>query len=250
VTKVAIENLQDQVYSEQAECSETRPILSQPIPGQIAVISVVPGAGIGRIFASLGVAGLVEGGQSMNPSTQEIINAFENLPCDKIIILPNNKNIILTAEQTAELTDKKVAIIPSKSVPQGLAAIMRLIPDGDFESVVEEMRSVLDEVITGEITIATRSVEIDGVQVEEGEIIGLLDGKLVVSAKNVEDACIGLLKNAHADQFELITLFYGANLLKTEVGRIVDQIRILFPQQEVEVQEGCQPHYPFIIAIE
>ena len=250
VTKVAIENLVDQVENAAESCGEEKITLSPIEPGQNAVIAVAPGSGIGRVFASLGVAGIVEGGQTMNPSTQEIIRAFENLPTDKIILLPNNKNIILTARAAAELTVKQVAVIPSRSVPQGLAAMMRLIPDGDFESVVTEMTGALDDVETGEVTIATRSVEIDGVQVEAGQIIALHNGKLVLAAASLEDACLGLLEKAHADHFELITLFYGGNIPKTEAFRIADVIRLRFSKQEIEVQEGCQPHYQFIISIE
>jgi len=199
----------------------------------------IPGPGISRVFASLGVAGIVEGGQTMNPSTQEIIHAFENLSTDKVILLPNNKNIILTAQAAAELTVKKVAVIPSRSVPQGLAAIMRLIPDGDFNNVVTEMNDALEDVETGEITIATRSVEIDNVQVQEGEIIALHNGKLILAAASLEEACLELLKAAHADHFELITMFYGDNIPKAEVFRIADKVRAIYPAQEVEVQEGC-----------
>jgi dihydroxyacetone kinase-like predicted kinase len=128
--------------------------------------------------------------------------------------------------------------------------MMRLIPDGDFDSVVEEMHEALNEVETGEITIATRSVEIDGVQVEEGQVIALLNGKLVLSASNLEEACLGLLAKAHADHFELITLFYGEDVRRAEVTRITDSIRSVYQEQDIEVQEGCQPHYHFIIAIE
>lgn len=250
VTKVAIENLLDQMDVKNRECSDRNPSVAAVEPGQIAVIAVAPGAGIARVFASLGVAGLVEGGQTMNPSTQEIIHAFENLPTEKIIILPNNKNIILAANEAAKLTVKQVAVIPSRTVPQGLAAMMRLIPEGDFDSVVEEMNDALQDVETGEITIATRSVEIDGVQVEDGQIICLLNGKLVFATTDLEAACLGLLDKAHADQFELITLFYGQDITKNDVIQIADRIRSAYPDQEIEVQEGCQPHYFFIIAIE
>lgn len=250
VTKIAIENLVDQMNGASDQCDDAKPVLSPVEPGQNAVIAVSPGAGIGRVFASLGVAAIVEGGQTMNPSTQEIIHAFENLPTDQIIILPNNKNIILAAKAAAELTVKKVAVVPSRSIPQGLAAMMRLIPDGDFDEVVAEMVAALDDVETGEITTATRSVEIDDVEVQEGQIIALHNGKLVLATSNLEEACIGLLTKAHADHFELITLFYGANIKKTEAFRIADQIRAYFPAQEVEIQEGCQPNYQFIIAIE
>lgn len=249
VTKVAIENLQDQINAQ--EQSEENKLQFAPVePGQIAAIAVAPGSGIARVFASLGAAAIVEGGQTMNPSTQEIIRAFENLPTDKVVILPNNKNIILAAKAAAELTVKKVAIIPCRTVPQGMAAMMRLVPDGDFNTVVQQMTDSIDEIETGEITIATRTVEIDGVQVQEGQVIALLNGKLVLSAHNIEEACLGLLKKAHADHFELITLFYGDNLARKDAFSIADHIRSLYPAQEVEVQEGGQPHYPFIISIE
>ncbi len=251
ITKVAMENLVAQMEAQERPCGgEAKPSPALVESGQIAVVAVAPGVGIARVFASLGAAAIIEGGQTMNPSTQEIIHSFENLPTDKIILLPNNKNIILAGNTAAELTVKKVAVIPSRSVPQGLAAIMRLVPDGDFESVVQEMGEALNDVETGEITIATRNVEIDGVEVEEGQVIAMLNGKLVLSTHSLEEASLGLLQKAHADHFELITLFSGNNIPKNEVYRIVDRIRQEYPKQEIEIQEGCQPHYHFIIAIE
>lgn len=249
VTKAAIENLVAQMEALQGERSN-KLNLTAVEPGQIAVVAVAPGAGIARVFASLGAAAIVEGGQTMNPSTQEILRSFENLPTDQIFILPNNKNIILAAQAAAQLTVKKVTVIPSRTVPQGLAAMMRLAPDGNPEEVAAEMTAALDDVETGEITNATRSVEIEGVKVKEGEIIALLNGKLVLSAGSVKEACLGLLEKAHADHFELITLFYGTNISRQEVNSIADAIRKIYPNQEIEVQEGGQPHYQFIIAIE
>jgi len=250
ITKVAMENLVAQMEDIEAASGGSKLTLAPIEPDQIAVVAVAPGAGIARVFASLGVGAIVEGGQTMNPSTQEILQAFENLPTDRIIILPNNKNIILAAEAAAELTVKKVAVIPSRTVPQGLAAMLRLAPQGDFTEVVDEMTAALEDVETGEITTATRNVEIDGVNVQEGQIISLLNGKLVYSAASLEEACLELLRKAHADHFELITLFYGADVPKAEVNRIADIIRRSYPAQEIEVQEGDQPHYQFIIAIE
>jgi hypothetical protein len=249
ITKVAIENLMAQMEEIEAERG-AKLTLASIEAGHIAVVAVAPGPGIARVFASLGVAAIVEGGQTMNPSTQEILTAFENLPTDKIIILPNNKNIILAAQTAAQLTVKKVAVIPCRSVPQGLNAMLRLAPDSEFETIVEEMKAAIDEVETGEITTATRSVEIDGVKVQEGQTIALHNGKLVLAASSIEEACLGLLKQAHADHFELITLFSGAGLPKNEVNRIADVIRRAYPNQEIEVQDGGQPHYQFIISIE
>jgi uncharacterized protein len=249
VTKAAIENLREQIQKIENQHGSLIP-LTPVEPGQIATVVVAPGPGIARVFASLGVSAIVEGGQTMNPSTQEILNAFENLPTDQIIILPNNKNIILAAQSAAELTVKHVTVIPSKSAPQGMAAMMRMIPTGNLKEIVAEMNAALNDVETGEITTATRTVEIDGVNVKEGQIICLLNGKLVLSANNLKDAALGLLKKAHADHFELITLFYGADVSRMEVDTIVDSIRKKYIKQEIEVQDGGQPHYQFIISIE
>lgn len=250
ITKVAMENLVAQMEEIERKSGKSKLNLAPVEPGQIAVVAVAPGPGIARVFASLGAAAIIEGGQTMNPSTQEILRSFENLPTDNVIILPNNKNIILAAQQVRELTVKKVAIVPSRTIPQGLSAMMRLAPDGNIDSVAKEMNEAINEVDTGEITIATRSVEIDGVDVHEGEIIALHNGKLVVASNNLEEAVLKLLNRAHADQKELITFFSGADMAKNEINRIIDAVRNKFPNQEIEVQDGGQPHYQFIISIE
>ncbi|MCI0519846.1 MAG: DAK2 domain-containing protein [Chloroflexi bacterium] len=250
VTKAAIENLVDQM-EQQAEAERgSKLTLAAVEPGQIAVVAVSPGQGISRVFASLGAAAIVDGGQTMNPSTHEIISAFENLPTDNIVILPNNKNIILAAQAAAGVTVKKVAVVQSRTVPQGLAAMFRLAPDGDLDAVVAEMNSALNDVESGEITTATRSVEIDGVAVREGQIIALHNGKLVLACDTLDEAVLSLLEHADASAYELITLFSGADLPKGDVNRIVDRVRTAYPDQELDVQEGGQPHYHFIIAIE
>lgn len=250
ITKVSMENLIDQMEAIQSKAHGGRLNLTPLEPGNIAVVAVSPGSGISRVFASLGVAAIVEGGQTMNPSTQDILNAFENLPTDKIIILPNNKNIILAANSAAELTVKNVAVIPSRTIPEGLAAMLRLIPDGDFDGVTAEMTEALDEVQTGEITTAIRDADIDGVAVQAGEIIALFNRKLVFSATNLEAACLGLLEKANAAEFELITLFYGSDVSKHEANHIADTIRTTYPDLDIELQDGGQPHYQFIISIE
>ncbi len=250
ITKVAMENLLAQMESLETKPETTKLNLTPVEPGQIAVIAVSPGMGISRIFASLGACGIVEGGQTMNPSTEEILKSFENLPTDKIVILPNNKNIVLAAQSAASVTVKKVAVIPCKSVPQGLSAILRLDPDGDFEHVVKDMTNAIADVETGEVTIATRNVEINGVDVHEGQVIALLNGTLVLSTENLDDACLGVLERAGTDERERITLFYGQTINKTDVNRIVDEIRQKYPAHEIELHEGGQPHYQFIISIE
>jgi DAK2 domain fusion protein YloV len=249
VTKVAIENLLAQMDDIQKSKSGQIQFITVE-PGQIAVVAISPGPGLSRIFASLGVAAVVSGGQTMNPSTQDILTAFENLPTDKVIILPNNKNIIMAANQAKDVTVKKVVVVPTRTVPQGLAAMLSIVPDGDLNSIAEKMTKAVQTVQTGEITVATRSVEIDGVNVKEGQVIALLDGKLVASAKTVEKGIMDLLKKSKAEEHEIITLFHGEGMPHVEANRISDVIREKYPTLEIEVQDGGQPHYQFIISIE
>ena len=250
ITKVAMENLVAQMDDIGSKSRGTKLELAKVQPNQIGVVVVSPGAGLSRIFASLGVAAIVEGGQTMNPSTQEILAAFENLPTDNIIVLPNNKNIVMTANQAREVTVKNVAVVPSKSIPQGLAAMLVHDPDGELAAVAAKMTKSLDNVKTGEITVATRSVEIDGVNVKQGEVIALLDGKLLASAASVEQALMELLAKAGADEHELVTLIYGEDVTQNEANRLSDVVRQAHPKLEIELQNGGQPHYQFIISIE
>jgi DAK2 domain fusion protein YloV len=249
ITKVAMENLLAQM-DEIQKSKSSRIQFAAVEPGQIAVVVVSPGAGLSKIFASLGAAATVEGGQTKNPSTQDILNSFERLPTDKVIILPNNKNIIMAANQAKEVTVKQVVVVPSRTVPQGLAAMLSLNPEGELEAVAEKMTKALDNVKTGEITVAVRSVEIDGVKVDTGQVIALLDGKLIAAAGSVEEGCLALLDKAKAEEHELITLFYGENMSHADANRIADLIRQKYPSQEVEVQEGGQSHYQFIVSVE
>ncbi len=250
ITKVAMENLKAQMDEIESHTGQTHLELANVEPGQVAVVAVSPGQGLSRIFASLGVASIISGGQTMNPSIKDILDSFENLPTDRIIILPNNKNIVLAAQQAKAVTAKTVHVIPCKTIPQGLAALLQLDPSDGLEKTVAKMTKAIEHVVTGEITIATRSVEIDGVTVKDGQVIGLLNGKLAVASDNLENACLEFLEKASATKYELITLFYGEDLPHTEANRIADLIRQQYTEQEVEVQEGGQPHYQFIISIE
>lgn len=248
ITKVAIENLLAQM--EEKKSSSQAIELPPCEPGKIAIVAVSPGLGLSRIFASLGVNAIVEGGQTMNPSTEEILKSFENLPTDKIIVLPNNKNIILAAQNAASLSVKRVKVIPTKTIPQGLNVLLRYDPDGDLDEIAAEMEQSILEVESGEITTATRSVEINGVKVQEGQVIALLNGQLVASASHLEEACFDLLKVAKTEEKERITLFYGQNITLEEVNQLAEKIQQKYPDHEIEIHEGGQPHYQLIISIE
>jgi len=249
IQKVMIENLLDQMEKDKKK--QTSKLKFAPVqPDEIAVVAVSPGHGLSRIFASLGVAAIIEGGQTMNPSVGQILESFENLPTDKVIILPNNKNIIFAAEKAAAVTVKQVAVIPSINTPQGFSALLRLVPSGTLKENADAMKDALSDVHTGEITTATRTVEIDNVQVNKGQVIVLLDEKLVAATTSIEEACKELLTTAKAEEYERITLFYGEGMHINEVNRLADQIRSEYTDHEVEVHDGGQPHYQLIIAIE
>ena len=250
VTNVSIENLMEQMAFLTTH-QDMQNIPLEPVePDQIAVVAVAPGIGIARVFASLGVAALVEGGQTMNPSTEEILHSFENLPTDKVIILPNNKNIIMAAKQATELTVKNVAVVPSVSIPQGICAMFALDREGLFENTVKAMVSSLDDIQSAELTIATRSVEIDGVRVNQGQVICLLDGHLATAGDDLVEVLLETLKKANVEQSELITLYYGVDLTAMQANQYADILRERWSQQEVEVIEGGQPHYHLIVSIE
>ncbi|HEX9797810.1 MAG TPA: DAK2 domain-containing protein [Anaerolineales bacterium] len=249
VTKVAIENLMDQIEG-QGDRTGQELHLENVKQGEIAVVAVAPGPGIARVFASLGAAAIVEGGQTMNPSTQEILAAFEDLPTDKVLILPNNKNIHLAASQAKELTVKHVEVVPTVAVPQGVAAMVALDRSGELAEVASAMTKAIEDVSFGELTIATRSVEIDGVSVTEGQVIGLLNGKLVVAGDELESSLVELLENADVEQHELLALYVGQNLPLAEANAIADRLRQRWPHLETEVLEGGQPHYHFILSLE
>lgn len=246
VQKIYIENLLDQMQQQALDMDFSNEIEKD----QVAVISISPGNGISKIFQSLGTAQVISGGQTMNPSTNEILDAFKDLPTKKVIILPNNKNIIMASEAAKRLSKKKVAVIPTTSIPQGMVACLRYDPSADLDKLVEEMTESLDEVDTGEITTATRSIEINGVNVKKGEVISLLNGKLVNSSKSIFKSCSELLRIAETKDKEHITIFFGENTDREMVDKLSTQISKEYPDHEVEVHEGGQPHYQFILSIE
>lgn len=249
VHKVAIENLIAQMEEQGKQAA--KPLnLAKIEPGQIAVIAISPGPGLSKIFASLGVAAIVEGGQTMNPSTEEILKAFEDLPTQKIIILPNNKNIILASQQAAANSVKNVAVIPSKNIPQGLSALLHLIPDGDFDEIVADMNEALTSIETGEITTATRDVTNEGVEIRKDEIIALHNGKIICSSPSLEESVFKFLEAAQTKDHEQITLFYGADITVQMVEKLVAKIQERYPDQGIEYHDGGQQHYFYIMSVE
>ncbi len=249
VVNVHMENLLDQVEALQgggAEALSLAPVL----PGQLAVIAVSPGLGLSRLMGSLGAAAIVGGGQTKNPSTEEFLKAFDGVPTDKIIVLPNNKNIILAARQAASLSTKAVQVVPSRTVPQGIAALLNVLPDGDLAAVGEAMERAMAAVETGEVTTASRTVDINGVAVNEGDIIGLRNGVLAVAGHSVSEVVTRLLEAMSAGQHELITLYAGAEVTAHEAEQLAAAIREIYPHLDVQAHTGGQPYYHYILSVE
>jgi DAK2 domain fusion protein YloV len=219
-------------------------------PGQLAVVAVAPGDGLAEIFKSLGAAAIVKGGQTNNPSIEEILQAIESLPTDKVIVLPNNKNIILAAEAARELTGKEVTVIPSRTVPQGISALCAFNPDGETQPTIRLMESAARGVASGEITRATRSVTLDGIDVNEGEFIGLANGRLCSADTGLLAVLAQTLETMELDGRELLSVYYGQEISETEAKTIVAEIETLYPDIEVELLCGGQPHYLYILGAE
>ncbi|MGQ0601271.1 MAG: DAK2 domain-containing protein [Anaerolineales bacterium] len=247
ITNVHMENLLAQV--EDIGAGQALP-LAKVEAGQIAVVAVSPGDGLARVLASLGAAAIVGGGQSQNPSTEEILSAIKALPTDRVIVLPNNKNIIMAAQQAAEHAGKQVRVVGSRSVPQGIAALMQFTPTGELEDVQAAMERGLSNVQTGEVTTATRTVELNGVQVNTGHYIGLHNGQLKVADNELNSALFRLLETMNTASTEVISLYYGAEATETEAEQVAEALRQKYPNHAVEFHFGGQPHYYYIISVE
>ncbi|MFT5196023.1 MAG: DAK2 domain fusion protein YloV [Cellvibrionaceae bacterium] len=219
--------------------------------GQIGVVTVASGSGLVDIMRGMGAAIVVEGGQTNNPSTEELFAAMEQVPTNKIILMPNNKNIILAAEQARDLSEKEVVVIPTRTVPQGIGAMLALNPDGDLKAISSEMLARSAEVVTAQITIGTRTVEINDVSVNEGDFIGLVDGELCASATDINVVLRNvLLQVDEMDEKEIVTLFYGSDVTGDDAAEIAEKIEAMYPDIEVEIQSGGQAHYHYILGIE
>jgi len=246
---VVVEDMQAQYQDFIAE-GELPPSPSQQPSREIGVAAVVLGDGLARVFQSLGVSAIVHGGQTMNPSTQDLLEAIENMPSERVILLPNNSNVVMAADQARELSHKPVAVVPSRSIPQGVAALLAINYQADFETNVAAMTDAMEEVETGEVTTATRSANINSLGITEGQIIGLHEGELKVAGTTVEEVVRALLREIDPSHREIITLYYGETVGQSEVDALVDLVQEDWPDQEVEVVEGGQAHYHYILSVE
>jgi DAK2 domain fusion protein YloV len=221
-----------------------------PRSNGVGVVAVVAGRGLVDIFRGLGVDAIVEGGQTMNPSTQDMLTAIESVPYEEVILLPNNKNVILAAKQVVGLTKKKVHVIETHSVPQGVAAVVAFRGDRSGAENLAAMKSEAERVQTIEVTHAVRDTRSNGLKVRKGDVIGLINDKLEFAGTDYGEVVNKALGKLGADSYELVTVYRGEGASDDEMQKLESDIRSTHPGLEVEVQQGGQQHYPFILSVE
>ncbi|NLM40727.1 MAG: DAK2 domain-containing protein [Firmicutes bacterium] len=219
-------------------------------PKPLGVVAVVPGEGLAEIFRSLGVDYVVPGGQTMNPSTEDLVKAVSSVNAEQVIILPNNKNVIFSAQQARELAEKPVAVVPTRSVPQGITALMYYVAEDSLEDNLAAMEEAMREVKTGEVTYAVRSTVAGDLHIEERDIIGLAEGKIAVVGSSPTEVARDLLKKMVDENSSVISIYYGADLNAETAQELNELIRAEFPDCEVEVYHGGQPLYYYIVSVE
>ncbi|HEU4323774.1 MAG TPA: DAK2 domain-containing protein [Roseiflexaceae bacterium] len=225
---------------------------SQPLDlGRVGLVAVASGAGFTAIFQSMNVGAVIEGGPTSNPSTADLLAAVERLPQGEVIVLPNNSNVLMAARQAAELSGKQVEVVASRTLPQGLAALLAFNYQADLGANAQAMRAAVGRVCTGEITTAVRDATVDGVSVRAGQTIGLLDGDLVAAGEVPTEVVGQLLERMRLDEREIVSIYYGQARERADAEELAQQIRARHPDlAEVEVQSGGQALYDYILSAE
>jgi len=254
---INIENLQEQslTYAAESEAEhaadqEEEVYDTSTLTPDLATIAVVSGAGFEKVFQGLGVSAIVPGGQTMNPSIEELLKAVNSVAAQKVIILPNNSNVILSARQVDNLADKEVCIVPTATMPQGIASLLACNYEADFATNCKTMTEAADNTQTAEITTAVRTVQIGGVHVREGDFIGLINGNLTIAGQNIEDVIRDMLQRMHIDRYEILTLYYGEDVTAQEAQETAKRIKAQYSHIEIEVVDGGQPYYAYILSAE
>ena len=244
VHQVSIRNMDEQHQAFLEMQKERMPV------SEIAIVAVVSGDGLSEVFTSLGASAIVPGGQTMNPSTRDLLQAVESVSSDKVIILPNNKNIVLTAQQVHSLTKKTVKVVPTETIPQGVGALLAFDYEADLETNAQIMNEAKSTVKTIEITRSMRSTQLGGLKIKKKQAIGFLDGALIAVADSATDALNEVFTKLDLAQAGVITIYFGADTEPTEAEAVGVSIRERYPQLEVEVVRGSQPHYNYIVSVE
>ena len=235
----------EKLAAQQAEAKKAEP------RKEVGFIAVSIGEGMNEIFRELGADYIIEGGQTMNPSTEDMLNAIDQVNAEHIFILPNNKNIILAANQAQELTeDKDIIVVPSKTVPQGITAIINYMPDADAQTNLEAMIEGIGNVKTGQVTYAVRDTHIDDKEIHEGDIMGIGDSGILAVGQSVEETTKEMLAQLVDEDTELISLYYGQDVQEESAENFAQEIEDLYPDVDVDVHSGGQPIYYYVLSVE
>jgi uncharacterized protein len=222
--------------------------LAEELEKACEAVAVVAGAGNRRLFASLGAGRIIEGGQTMNPATQELLDAIEGAAAPEVVVLPNNSNVVMSAEQAARLASKPVRVVHTDSIPAGLAAMVAYDPHRSAEANVAEMHEALEALSTGEVTVASRDAEIDGVQARQGAFLGLVGGRAVSADASFDVVARAVLDRLLAEPRGVLTLLTGEQA--PSLNGLEEYVHERHPEVEVEVQDGGQPYYPLLLSAE
>ncbi len=254
---INIENLQEQslTYAAESEAEHAAEAggeaeIVPQLTDQVATVAVVAGAGFEKVFRELGVSAIVPGGQTMNPSIEELLAAVNDVTANQVVILPNNGNVILSAGQVPSLTGKEVYIVPTETMPQGIAALLGFNFDADFSTNCKVMTEAAKKIQTVEITTAVRSVHIGSVRVREGDFIGLINGNLAVAGESMERVIDNTLQRLDIDRYEIVTLYYGEDVVLEQAQETAKRIKGRHSQLEIDVVDGGQPYYAYILSAE
>ena len=230
--------------------SESGPAAKSRRANGVGLVAVVAGRGLVDIFRGLGVDAIIEGGQTMNPSTQDMLTAIESVPYDEVILLPNNGNVIAAAKQVIGLTKKKVHVVETHSVPQGVSAVVAFRPERPAAENLKAMTAEAERVQTIEVTHAVRDTRSNGLRVKKGDVIGLINDRLEFAGGDYAEVVHKALSKLGPDAYELVTVYRGEQASDAEMAELESEIRTSYPSLEVEVQQGGQQHYPFILSVE
>lgn len=244
--KIKVDNMREQ-HSALSEDSEKEKVVSKK---EYAVIAVSAGEGVKKLFESLGVDYVIQGGQTMNPSTEDIVKAMENVPADNYILLPNNKNIFMAAKQAADVSEANAAVIETKTIQQGLTSMLGFNPSDDLKTNEENMTTELEFVASGQVTFAIRDTEINGLTIKKDDYMGIIDGDIKIAAKQLVEATLETINEMITDDSEIVTLIYGEDGSEEQAEEISKKIEEHYSDIEVEVHPGNQPVYPYLIAVE
>lgn len=246
MVNIKIENMREQHTDIIGEAEAVKPSEHK----EVAVVAVANGEGLVKTFMELGVTNIVPGGQTMNPSTEDILGSIEDANADTVFVLPNNKNIVLAAQQAAEIAECNVVVIESKTIPQGISAMMAYSATESVETNTKKMTKALSKVISGNVTHAVKDTEMDGLTIHEGDIIGVSGGHILSADKDIFTATTALIKEITDEDSEIVTLYYGEDVTEADARKIADSIEDEFEDIEVLIANGGQSVYYYIISVE